>query len=348
MRSWRRVDPATSQTKQNLGRGTSGWTYMVCLRFSVAASASSRFAPHAEWTKFAKIGASDVSHAGNWLVATCYYFLLLPPVAFDEAFAPCFCGVWCSASCTKSDQSTRGRKRWRKLRRRSLDTGTSSAQGVTSLERMMKLLMLHLFWTLGVWIEVKTFHAAVACRFSRTISNMSAETWFELLQQGFGPFWREGCEMPLRRFQFNHGFGEKRNCEVWNCQRALRLSSCVTDQACHSMSSSCLSMAWLMACGSIPEHNVMPRLQDLQDSVLVDSVVYAWHRLCDDMRWCWCQGAQDAVQTSPGDIDPNDEGSVPGSCGQVAPLVHPGSGRETCLQDGADQNTWGSTMEFIA
>jgi hypothetical protein len=48
MRSWRRVDPATSQTKQNLGRGTSGWTYMVCLRFSVAASASSRFAPHAE------------------------------------------------------------------------------------------------------------------------------------------------------------------------------------------------------------------------------------------------------------------------------------------------------------
>ena len=36
------------------------------------------------------------------------------------------------------------------LRRRSLDTGTSSAQGVTSLERMMKLLMLHLFWTLGV------------------------------------------------------------------------------------------------------------------------------------------------------------------------------------------------------
>lgn len=43
-------------------------------------------------------------------------------------------------------------------------------------------------------------------------------------------------------------------------------------------------MAWLMACGSIPEHNVMPRLQDLQDSVLVDSVVYAWHRLCDDMR----------------------------------------------------------------
>jgi|OrbCnscriptome_FD_contig_31_5537796_length_514_multi_3_in_0_out_0_2 hypothetical protein len=90
--------------------------------------------------------------------------------------------------------------------------------------------------------------------------------------------------MPLRRFQFNHGFGEKRNCEVWNCQRALRLSSCVTDQACHSMSSSCLSMAWLMACGSIPEHNVMPRLQDLQDSVLVDSVVYAWHRLCDDMR----------------------------------------------------------------